>query len=108
MNKLPEGCDQILKEWNGGKAKIWSYDASFSTLFIRVEKQGLEGYLFIRCRATTSIFAPTLFWEDCNLSAEVFYIDEYLGSRFLLLDADSSIRIECRQLSLVRSVDDLY
>jgi hypothetical protein len=82
-----------LEKWNGGKAKLWNYDVSFSTLVIRVEKENVKGNLHIRCRSCLSIIAPKLSWKNCHLKLEIIDFNEYLGATFLLWDENEGIKI---------------
>lgn len=55
----------LLGRWRGGRARLWSYTVSHTTLTIRVERPGASGHLDVTCSA--DFISGPVAWENAEL-----------------------------------------
>lgn len=102
----PLAKQTALSSWWGGRAKLWDYSPTHSTLVVRVEKRGVRGNMHIVCGGCTFIEGPFV-WENSHIeicghgSNPDSGITEVRdsGGRFLLL---------CQVVSLAENVEPIY
>jgi hypothetical protein len=55
----------FLDRWQGGKARLWEFQAGHYSLTIRIEIEGKRGNLHVVCLGPESIHGPVA-WKDCH------------------------------------------
>jgi hypothetical protein len=55
----------FLARWQGGKARVWEFQAGHCSLTLRIEIEGKRGNLHIVCLGPESIHGPVA-WENSH------------------------------------------
>ena len=55
----------FLDHWQGGRARLWEFQAGHCSLTLRIEIIGKRGNLHIVCLGPRSIYGPVA-WENCH------------------------------------------
>jgi hypothetical protein len=55
----------FLDRWQGGRARLWEFQAGHCSLTLRIEIAGKRGNLHIVCLGPESIHGPVA-WENCH------------------------------------------
>ena len=63
----PENCDQALRRWQGGVAKMWLYHISLKRLALRIERPTEAEVLYVVGSGCTHIHGPFV-WNNANIA----------------------------------------
>lgn len=92
----------LLVAWQGGRAKLWDFSPSLTTLTVRVESRERPGNLHIVCGQCEHIRGP-FHWEDSAL--EVVSAD---GAGWILRDPAADFEIRCGAVGTRENVEPVY
>ncbi len=107
MTEIPKNAAPLLEKWNGKKAKLWFYTASFQKLVIRLEEEGVRGNLHVTCSGCMSLKAPT-FWGNCHLEVTILEKDDRLGIAFCVQDEAADVLVMCRSIHFDENAEPLF
>ena len=65
MQKHLEGMSALLGRWQGGRARLWAFQAAHCQLTIRIERRGEHSNLHVICLEPEFLHGPVQ-WEGGN------------------------------------------
>lgn len=103
-SQIPPATD-LLASWRGGRARLWDYSPSHSTLTLRVERRGQPGNLHIVCGGLRHVTGPNS-WDGCALRVEAITED---GECLQVVNDDTAgFALQCKIVSCLENVEPVY
>ncbi len=97
---------EILKEWTGCNAKLWSYSDTSKKLIIRLKKKS-KGNLHLICSACRYIDAAA-YWTIGSIEITPFRDDTFLNTAYKIHDEIESFEVRCLEVFLEQDVEPVY
>ena len=92
----------MLARWRGGRAKVWDFSPTLTTLTLRVELLDRPGNLHIVCGGCEFIRGP-FHWEG-----SAFAVVPADDAGWLVRDAGAEFEVRCRVVGLQENVEPVY
>lgn len=105
MEKHLKGIRTLLGRWQGGRARVWAFQAAHCQLTLRIERYGERGNLHIICLEPEFIHGPVQ-WEGCAFEvsretdkADGGYVLRDPGADFEVKIGEIEVKENCKPLA---------
>lgn len=103
--EILESANRALENWDGSHGRLWEYQASHSTLTVRLYREGTDENLHVVCLGCKHIKMPNDM-KSANLRAERRETVE--GIDFILTDEQNHVEIRCGLMFTFRNVEPRF
>lgn len=104
QEKHLKGMRTLLGRWQGGRARLWAFQAAHCQLTIRIERRGERGNLHVICLEPEFMHGPVQ-WEDCAF--EVHVEADKPGGGYILQDARANFEVKTGGLEVKENCQPL-
>jgi len=97
----------FIQRWNGGKARLWEFQAGHCSLTIRVEREGTRGNLHIVCLGSAFIHGPVA-WEQCDFEVGDHVVVGDQADGYVLRDRAAGFEVYTEGLDVFEHCKPIY